>query len=133
VYNRVQVKTGSSKTPFELFYGYKPDVSLIKGFGCEAFTLSFDTKKLVEKSIRCVFIGYGDALFYVKSIRGYRLLLPDDKVIIRRHVRFIEDSFPRSMVFSTLILLLKLPNSILSKILFMTEMEWLKIRTSWKA
>jgi hypothetical protein len=36
----------------------------------------------------------GDALFYGKSIRGHRLLLPDGKIIIRRHVRFIEDSFP---------------------------------------
>jgi transposase InsO family protein len=94
VYNRVHVKNRGSKTPFELFYGYKPDVSLIKVFGCEAWTLSFDSKKLDEKSVKCIFIGYGDALLTGQSIRGYRLLLPDGRVIIRRHVRFIEDSFP---------------------------------------
>jgi hypothetical protein len=99
VYNRVHIKSGNTKTPFELFYGHKPDVSLIKVFGCEAWTLSFDSKKLDEKSIRCIFIGYGDALIYGKSVRGYRLLLSDGSVIIRRHVRFIEDSFPAKQGF----------------------------------
>jgi hypothetical protein len=94
VYNRVHVKDGSSKTPFEIFYGFKPDISLIKVFGCEAWTLSFDAQKLDEKSIKCIFIGYGDSLMYGKALRGYRLLLPDGKVIIRRHVRFVEDIFP---------------------------------------
>jgi hypothetical protein len=93
-FERVHVKSGGSKTPFELFYGYKPDTSLIKVFGCEAWTLDFDSKKLDEKSIKCIFIGYGDALLSGHSVRGYRLLLPDGRVIIRRHVRFVEDSFP---------------------------------------
>ena len=62
-------------------------------FGFEAWTLSCDTKKLDEKSIKCIFfIGYGDALMYGKFIRGYRLRSPDGRGIIRRHVRFV-DSF----------------------------------------
>ena len=34
--NRVQLKKDSNKTPYELWYGYKPNVSYLKVFGSKS-------------------------------------------------------------------------------------------------
>ena len=37
--NRVQLKKDSFKTPYELWYGYKPNVSYLKVFGSKCYIL----------------------------------------------------------------------------------------------
>ena len=49
-----------NKTPFELFYGRKPDLSNLKVFCSLAFRfLEVGVKKLDSKAVKEVFVGYG--------------------------------------------------------------------------
>jgi len=50
------------RTPFESFYGYRPDLSHIRIFGCIAYAHIDSTKrkKLHPKSVECVFLGFDD-------------------------------------------------------------------------
>ena len=62
------------KTPFELFYGRKPDFSNLKAFGCSAFRfLGIGVKKLDSKAVKEVFVGYGcthDSYYLYKPVTG---------------------------------------------------------------
>ncbi|KAL5541933.1 hypothetical protein UlMin_009643 [Ulmus minor] len=78
------------KTPEEVWLGKLPNLSDLKTFGCTAYARNREGK-LDHRSIRCVFLGYGD------GVKGYRLwsLEPKGaKLIISRDVLFNENSFP---------------------------------------
>ncbi|KFD61173.1 hypothetical protein M514_26660 [Trichuris suis] len=75
------------KTPFEHFYGHKPDVSHLRVFGSKAYSFvpTERQRKLSEKGVEGVIIGYGN------TVKGYRIL--DSKmarVWYSRSVRIIE-------------------------------------------
>ena len=57
-------------TPFEKWYGHKPNISHLKVFGCAAYSLipSTERRKLDKKAQRMCFIGYS------KNPKGYRLI-----------------------------------------------------------
>ena len=79
-------------TPYERWYGKKPDVTHLKVFGCIAYAHVPDVqrRKLDKKANKLRFVGYS-----TKS-KGYRLF--DDetrKVFIRRDVLFNEIEFNR--------------------------------------
>ena len=59
VLNRV---ISSTKTPYELFFGTKPDLSNLRVIGCRAYPHTPDPirKSLDPKSKPCWFVGYGD-------------------------------------------------------------------------
>ena len=61
-------------TPFEKFYGKKPDLSSIRTFGCDVWVLNQGTKgKLDPRSNKYVFIGLSDdtrAYWYYKPRNG---------------------------------------------------------------
>jgi transposase InsO family protein len=59
------------KTPLELMFGVKPDLTNLRVFGCEAFVLIPKQKrtKLDETSEKGIFIGYAP--------NGYRILMED--------------------------------------------------------
>ena len=42
--NRVQLKKDSNKTPYQLWYGYKPNVSYLKVFGSKCYILKESRK-----------------------------------------------------------------------------------------
>ena len=42
--NRVQLKKDSNQTPYELWYGYKPNVSYLKVFGSKCYILKESRK-----------------------------------------------------------------------------------------
>ena len=58
--NRSPTKILENKTPFESFYGYKPEVSHLRIFGSKAFAHipKEHRRKLDAKEIKCIFIGY---------------------------------------------------------------------------
>ena len=58
--NRSPTKKLDFQTPFEILYGYKPNVSHLRVFGSTAFAhIPKDERiQLDTKSIKCVFIGY---------------------------------------------------------------------------
>jgi transposase InsO family protein len=79
--------TGKSKTPWELFYDIKPDVSGLRTFGCEAYVHIGKEKrnKLEDVSKQGIMVGY------TPGANGYRIWMPDTRsIMISRDVRFNE-------------------------------------------
>jgi hypothetical protein len=85
VRNRSPV-TGRDKTPWELFFGTKPDVSHLRIFGARVYTLTPKElrTKLESTSKHGRFIGYP------VGTKGYKILLDTGRIIISRDVRFVE-------------------------------------------
>jgi hypothetical protein len=78
------------KTPYELWFHKKPDISHLQTFGVDAYSLvpKIKRSKLDSKGERCKMLGYET------KTKGYRLWsLSSQKVIISRSVRFHENSF----------------------------------------
>ena len=92
-YTRNRTPTAAIKekqTPYERWYGKRPNVSNLKVFGCMAFAHISDAQKqkLDKKSEKHQFDGYS-----VRS-KGYRLFdKKSQKVVIRRDVIFNETDF----------------------------------------
>ena len=79
-----------SSTPYERWYGKKPNLKHLKVFGCTAYAHIPDSQrqKLDKKAEKLRFVGYS-----IKS-KGYRLL--DEKtnnIVVRRDVVFNETDF----------------------------------------
>lgn len=75
------------KTPAELWYGTKPDVSHLRIFGSPCYNLipSNNRKKLGPRSVKCIMMGY------TSSIGSYRLWdIEQKRIVIGRHVTFNE-------------------------------------------
>ena len=84
--NRV-ITTATGVTPYERWYGKKPDVSNLRVFGCTAYGHVPDSlrQKLDQKAVKMRFVGYG------LTQKGYRFY--DDnkrKIFICRDVIFNE-------------------------------------------
>ena len=78
---------GDSKTPKELFYGDKPDVSNMKTFGARAYDHipKAQRQKLYPVSIKGIMVGYA------ADSKAYHIMLDDTKkIIISRDVTFEE-------------------------------------------
>ena len=89
VRNRSPV-TGRDRTPYELFFGSKPDVSHLRTFGARAYALTPKQlrNKLEDTSEPGRFIGYP------ASTKGYKILLDNGRIIISRDVAFVEPGSP---------------------------------------
>jgi hypothetical protein len=77
------------KTPFEIFYRIKPDVSNIRVFGSLTFILcpDQDRKKVDDKSLIGIMVGFDE------EQKGYRIYVPSKrKVIVTAHVRIDENT-----------------------------------------
>lgn len=84
--NRSPTATGA-KTPFELFFGTRPDVRGMRAFGCTAYVHipKGQRTKLDPVSLKGVFVGYE------AGSKAYRVLLPDrNRVVVSRDVTFNE-------------------------------------------
>lgn len=91
VRNRV-VTSSTGVTPYERWYGKKPDVSSLKVFGCMAHALVPDNERRKwDRKTQCLrFVGYGGTF----GTKGYRLF--DErhrKLVVRRDVTFDETDF----------------------------------------
>ena len=85
--NRSPTKVLESITPFEAWYGRKPDVSDLRIFGCSAYAhvAKVERRKLDKKTRKCILLGYGERQ------KGYRLYdIARGKVIYSRSVSFNE-------------------------------------------
>ncbi len=74
-------------TPYEVWYGKKPDMSHMREIGCKAFVLiqNKHNPKIYDKSLECVLIGYASN---AKAYLCYHKA--SHKVITSFHVRFKE-------------------------------------------
>jgi hypothetical protein len=82
--NRAPV-AGKDKSPWELFFGIKPDVSFLRPFGTKAFVLIPKKKrssKLSSVSTTGTLVGYAPGL------NGYKVLVNKNKVVSSRDVVF---------------------------------------------
>jgi len=77
----------TSVTPHERWFGYKPNISYIRVFGCLAYSHIPEQlrSKLDSKAENMVLVGYAS------QSKGYRLYNPNSKrVVIKRDVTFDE-------------------------------------------
>ena len=87
IYNRVPHSAMKWNTPFEAYFGHKPDVSNLRVFGSTAWAqIPLDKRRdLQPQSIECLFIGYPD------ESKGFNILDINTKhIIIKRSVKFDE-------------------------------------------
>ena len=100
-YVRNRLPTSALKegeTPYERWYGRKPDVSHFRVFGCMAYALVPDCerRKLDTKSKKMPFVGYS------LTSKGYRLFdETNQKLYIRRDVEFNESDFGQKSAMTT--------------------------------
>ena len=88
--NRSPTSCFKNETPYERWFGYKPDVSHLKTFGCVAYAHIPAEKrsKLDKKSVKCLFIGYSE------ESKGYKMYDPLKKnMFLSRDVIFNEKLF----------------------------------------
>jgi hypothetical protein len=79
--NRMPTRALQKKTPFEAWFGYKPDLQQLKIFGCICFTHVPQVKrdKLDKKSEPGVFIGYSS------PSKAYRIFQPQNgRILVSR-------------------------------------------------
>ena len=84
--NRVQIKKGTNATPFELWYGYSPNVKRFKLFGRRFYILK-DTRngKFDAKSDEGIFLGYST------RSKAYKCLNTNiNKIVESENVNFDE-------------------------------------------
>ena len=104
------MSTLHNRTPFEAFYGHKPDLSHLREIGARAFVLHNvpHNGKIGPRSFECILIGYaGNSKAYCCYHRATH------KVIESFHVRFIEseDELPRPLL-PGVVISLPSPNNI---------------------
>jgi len=88
--NTIPSSHSSGLSPFEKLYGYVPDYSSFRVFGCTCFVLHphVERNKLSSRSAICVFLGYGEGK------RRYRCFDPiTQKLYVSRHVVFLKHIF----------------------------------------
>jgi len=84
---RTSTRLLNHKTPFELFYLKKPDISHLREIGCKAFALILNkhNPKIFERSLECLLIGYS---LNSKAYKCYHQ--PTRRIIETYHVKFVE-------------------------------------------
>ena len=85
--NRVPHSSLKGNTPFEAYFGHKPDVSNLRVFGSTTWArIPLDKRRdLQPQNIECLFIGYPD------ESKGFKLLdIKTKQIIIERSVKFDE-------------------------------------------
>lgn len=85
--NRLPTKALQRRTPFEAWYGYKPELLNLKTFGCLCFSHIPHVKrdKLDKKAESGIFVGYS------LTSKAYRIYFPhQNKIIVSRDVKFME-------------------------------------------
>ena len=86
------------KTPWELFYNSKPDVSHMRAFGSRAYV--HVPKELRKKLDSHTQVGY--MVGYAANTKGYRIYLATGKIVIARDVIFDETSNRAGKITNTM-------------------------------
>jgi len=87
IHTKTMTRSLDNKTPFEMWFGRKPDLTYLREIGCRAFVLiqNRHNPKLWERSVEMVLIGYGQNS---KTYRCYNRATK--QVYSSYHVQFIE-------------------------------------------
>ena len=90
LHNRSPTAILKDRTPYEVWFEQKPDVSNLRVFGCITYTHIPENKrhKLDNKALKTIFVGYPE------GTKGYKLFDVQSKRFLRsRNVLFQEDKF----------------------------------------
>ena len=96
IYNHLPNAPLKGKSPYELWYGRKPDLSNLKVFGCVAYALvpAAKRRKFADRTEKMRFLGYH------KGHRGYKLMeRGGNRVFYRTDITFDEHNFLGSEIF----------------------------------
>ena len=75
-------------TPYELWFGKRPNLSFLKIWGCDAYVKKLQPNKLESESDKCVFVGYP------KETIGYSFYnKTEGKVFVAKTGVFLEKEF----------------------------------------
>lgn len=77
--------TDKNKTPWELFFGEKPDVSFLRPYGSKVFVLVPKEKRTSKLDVVST---SGKLVGYAPGCNGYRVLIANTKIISSRDVVF---------------------------------------------
>ena len=84
--NRTIANTVENKSPYEIFFGKRPNIENLKLYGCKVFVRTPESKrnsKWDRKSDVVILAGYENA--------GYRILM-NNKITVARHVDFVNEN-----------------------------------------
>ena len=87
--NRTPTSTLDGKTPYEALHGEKPPLAHLRIFGSIAYAHDRTHKKHQSKTIKCIFLGYGED----QGKKAYRLQVygdPNRRILFSRNVTFDE-------------------------------------------
>ena len=73
-------------TPYEAFTGFRPDVSIMRPFGCRIYFLIARGKResgFIATSVPVIWLGYST------TSKGYRVLIYDERLCRNRVFYFI--------------------------------------------
>ena len=93
--NRIPSSTRDFLTPFEIYYGRRPDMHKLAPFGCAAYARTPDQQRhkadiTTGRARTCIMFGYDET-----TKDGYKLInLTTNSVIHSRSVKYIPDVFP---------------------------------------
>jgi hypothetical protein len=96
--DRTPTRSLKNMTPFEAYYGWKPDITHLREIGCKAFVLvqsgSGARPKIYSRSVECTLVGYSPnskAYWCYNKKTGC--------ILVSRNVQFIEsqDTRPRPL------------------------------------
>ena len=98
--NRVGTRALVDRTPYEAWFGVKPNVSHLREFGCDVWVLdeTQNLSKLKPKARKMVFMGFIDGS---KSIRYYDATTR--RIKVSRNVSFAENENPSILDYVTVL------------------------------
>ena len=90
------IHSATGKTPYELFYGGKPNLANMRTFGCKVYIHNDrpNRGKLDDRGLEGIFVGYGE------HTKGWIVYLPkESKLVISRNARFLETQTQQKLEF----------------------------------
>ena len=110
ILNRIQLNKDSKQNPYELWYGYKPNVSYLKVFCSKCFILKESRKgKFDVKSDEGIFLGYSyrSKAYKCLNFSTYKIIESAHVRVEKRvkkkatkNLRIIKDLFTMNLILS---------------------------------
>lgn len=83
--------TRTPATPFEAFYHRRPILSHLRTIGSIAYALKRIQKKLVDKSEKCVLLGYeGESIFRLYNLTKKKVIRANDVHFVEKRPLFVD-------------------------------------------
>jgi len=97
--NRIPHKK-TSKTPYELWKGFQPNIKYLRVWGCLAKVMLPDPKKrkVGSKTFDCLFLGYSEHNVANRFLVLNSNIIERNTIVERKNVKFFEHIFPLKVI-----------------------------------